>query len=221
MKPNAAFYSSSIVYLSKLTGIFSRSTCAQRSLSVLMFKWSVWLDKFISELCINMLQFGLWGSFSDLRDSGMMLYVVLNLIQWRECCLQVVSMCVCFNRSDLRQLTNVFTHQACCVGLFYSKSVQTDATCSRWNQRIFMLIQSSMFSNVAHFAYSCGATTSDIDCLYVAQTIFVVERIWFRNVVQHTRFSDSFLFLGYVISNNNLVFFTLKYPFDTEHNDTH
>ena len=41
------------------------------------------------------------------------------------------------------------------------------------------------------------------------------------NVVQHTQFLDSFLFLGCIISNSNLVFATLKYPFDTEHNDTY
>ena len=40
-----------------------------------------------------------------------------------------------------------------------------------------------------------------------------------RNVVQHTQFAHSFLFLGYVISNSNLVFSTPKYPFDTKYND--
>ena len=44
---------------------------------------------------------------------------------------------------------------------------------------------------------------------------------YWLNVVQHTQFADSFLFLRYVTSNSNLVFFTLKYLFDSEHNDYH
>ena len=47
------------------------------------------------------------------------------------------------------------------------------------------------------------------------------QKRYSRNVVQQTQFGDSFLFLGFTISNSKLVFFTLIYLFDTEYTDSH